>query len=254
MRPCWWNRDIAPPPPWVQLPDRGDKVLAVAVVKGAGSFVPPSSKTIEFDGYEWTVAHAISERNGVPNVYDPANVSVDSDGHLHLRIVRRSDRWTCSEVILPHSFGYGTYRFSVEDISHLEPAVVLTLFTWDDLGAEQNHREMDVEISRWGDPSVKNAQFVLQPYYVPENVVRFSAPPGRLTYSFVWEPAKISFAAAMGAGGTSQRDSVASHVFTSGIPSPGSESVSMNFCAFGYSKVPLKNDAEVIVDNFQYLP
>ena len=132
------------------LPDRGDKVLAVAVVKGAGSFVPPSSKTIEFDGYEWTVAHAISERNGVPNVYDPANVSVDSDGHLHLRIVRRSDRWTCSEVILPHSFGYGTYRFSVEDISHLEPAVVLTLFTWDDLGAEQNHREMDVEISRWG--------------------------------------------------------------------------------------------------------
>ena len=50
------------------------------------------------------------------------------------------------------------------------------MFTWDDLGIEQNHREMGIEISRWGDAANKNAQYVIQPYYVAANVVRFTAP------------------------------------------------------------------------------
>ena len=243
-----------PAPTTDALPGKSDKVLAVAVIKGTGPYHPAEARTVEFSGYEWRAMGVTSERNGVPNIYDPDNVSVDSNGRLHLRIVRKSDHWTCSEAILPHSFGYGTYLFTVEDVSHVESAAVLTLFTWDDLGAEQNHREMDVEISRWGDPATKNAQFVLQPYYVPENVVRFSVPSGRMTYSFVWDPAKVSFRATQGTNGGSQGNGLASHTFTSGIPTPGSESVSMNFCAFGFSKVPLKNDAEVIVDRFQYLP
>ena len=243
-----------PPATANALPTPGGKVQAVAVVKGVGQLVQASAKMIQFSGYQWKAVNAVSERNGTPNSYDPANVAADSDGHLHLHIVKKGDRWTCSEVILPHSFGYGTYRFSVEDISHLPVAAVLTLFTWDDLGAEQNHREMDIELSRWGDPALKNAQFVMQPYYVPENVARFAAPTGPLTYSFQWEPAKVSFTAARGGDRTSQHDTVATHVFTSGIPVPGSESVSMNFCTFSFSKVPLDNDAEVIIDKFQYLP
>jgi len=243
-----------PPATTNVLPGQSGQVLAVAVVKGVGPLVQTPSRTLQFSGYEWKVVNAISERNGTPNVYDPADPSTDSNGHLHLRIIRKGDHWTCSEVILPHSFGYGTYLFSVEDVSHLAPSAVLTLFTWDDLGAEQNHREVDVEISRWGDPAGKNAQFVVQPYYVPENVVRFVVPPGPDTYSFQWEPGKVTFRAARGTGSISRNGALASHVFTSGIPSPGSESVSMNFCAFGLSKVPLENDAEVVIDKFQYLP
>jgi hypothetical protein len=243
-----------PPATTDVLPGQGGKVLAVSIVKGVGQFVPAASKTIQFSGYEWTVVNAISVRNGLPNVYDPANASTDSNGRLHLSITRRSDHWTCSAVILTHSFGYGTYLFSVEDISHLAPAATLTLFIWDDLGAEQNHREMDIEISRWGDPEGQNAQFVMQPYYVPENVARFTAPPGLLTYSFQWEPAKVLFRVDRGADSVSRHTAAASHAFTSGIPSPGSESASMNFCAFGRSKVPLENDAEVVIDKFQYLP
>jgi hypothetical protein len=236
------------------LPSQSGKVLAVAVIKGVGPLIAPPPKALQFSGYEWKVMSAVSERNGLPNIYDPANASTDSSGDLHLRILRNGDHWTCSEVILPHSFGYGTYLFSVEDVSHLAPAAVLTLFIWDDLGAEQSHREMDVEISRWGDPAGKNAQFVVQPYYVPENVSRFIVPSGPLTYSFQWEPGKVSFRAVRGADKLSQRNAEATHVFTSGIPSPGSESVSMNFCAFGYSKMPLENNAEVVIDKFQYLP
>lgn len=243
-----------PPATTNALPDPGGKVRAVAVVKGVGSFIPAAFKTLQFSGYEWMIVNAINEHNGTPDIYDLANASTDSNGHLHLRIVRKADHWTCAGVILTHSFGYGTYLFTVEDVSHLAPAVTLSLFTWDDLGAEQNHREMDIEISRWGDPAVKNAQFVMQPYYVPENVARFAAPSGLLTYSFHWEAANVSFRAFRGADRFSQANVVASHAFTSGIPSPGSEAVSMNFCAFGFSKVSLQNDAEVVIDKFQYLP
>jgi hypothetical protein len=243
-----------PPATTNVLPGQGGKVLAVTVVKGVGPLVQAVSRKLQFSGYEWKAMNVTSVRNGVPNAYDPANATIDAKGRLHLHIVRKDDRWTCSEVVLTHSFGYGTYLFSLEDVSHLEPAAVLTLFTWDDLGADQNHREMDIEISRWGDPALKNAQFVMQPYYVPENVARFATPPGQDTYSFQWEPAKVSFQALRGGERISQGGTVATHVFTSGVPSPGSESVSMNFCAFGYSKVPLEGDAEVVIDKFQFLP
>ena len=53
---------------------------------------------------------------------------------------------------LTRRLGYGTYRFVVRDVGHLEPGAVLTLFTWEGAAADQNHREMDIEISRWGDP------------------------------------------------------------------------------------------------------
>ena len=243
------------PPATVRvLPGPGNKVLAVAIVNGVGPLAHAASKMLQFSGYDWKAMDSVSVRNGTPYTYDPANVSTDSNGLLHLRVVRKDNKWTCSQVILPHSFGYGTYLFSAEDVSRLSPAAVLTFFTWDALGAEQNHREMDIELSRWGDPALKNAQFVVQPYYVAENVARFTTPPGIVTYSFHWEPAKVSFQAVRGAQKTSQGEVLASHVFTSGVPTPGSESVSMNFCAFGFSKVPLEGDAEVVIDKFQYLP
>jgi hypothetical protein len=244
-----------PPATTNVLPSQGGKVLAVTVVKGVGPLVRAVSEKLEFSGYEWkNPMNVTSVRNGLPNTYDAANASIDTKGRLHLSIVRRDNRWTCSNVVLTHSFGYGTYLFSLEDVSHLEPAAVLTLFTWDDLGADQNHREMDIEISRWGDPGIMNAQFVMQPYYVPENVARFATPPGQVTYSFQWEPAKVSFQALRGGERFSQRSAVATHDFTSGVPSPGTESVSMNFCAFGFSKAPLERTAEVIIDKFQFLP
>jgi len=37
----------------------------------------------------------------------------------------------------------------------------------------------DLEMSRWGLAASKNAQYVVQPFYVPENISRFMAPAGR---------------------------------------------------------------------------
>ena len=81
---------------------------------------------------------------------------------------------------LTRSLGYGTYRFQVRDVSHLEPSALLTLITWDGVGTESNRRELDVELGRWGYLDNTNVNYVVQPYYVPANFVAFRVPPGAL--------------------------------------------------------------------------
>lgn len=232
------------------LPSPGGAVAAVASVNGQPS---PPSVYLPFSGYEWRVRNAPSSRGGL-NQYDSANAFVDNSGALHLRIARQGDHWTCAEVSLTRSLGYGTYSFVVRDISHLEPAAVFGMFTWDYSGGEQNYREVDIEISRWGDPSNKNAQYVVQPYYVAANVLRFTVPAGVVTHSFHWERGRLSFSSVRGSQPAVASRPIAGHVFTSGVPSPGIESVRMNLYVFGSSAVPLANGAEVVVEKFEYLP
>jgi hypothetical protein len=130
---------------------------------------------------------------------------------------------------------------------------VFGMLTWDHDGAEQNHRELDIEISQWGDLSIPNGQYVLQPYYVPANVARFAAPAGTLTHAFRWEPGRAIFKTVRGARSTSGHV-VAQHEFTSGVPTPGSERVRMNLYYFRYSPMPPKKDVEVVVERFQFIP
>jgi hypothetical protein len=180
-----------------------------------------------------------------------ANARTDEKGWLHLRIAKEGDTWSCAEINLTRSLGYGSYSFAVRDAPQLEPGNVMGLFTWDPLEAGQNHREIDVELSQWGDPAAKNAQFTIQPYYVPANVFRFNSPTGSTVHSFRWEPGRVSFETArVGPGKTG----VASHVFTSGIPSPGGERVHVNLYIFGKSRTAQKNGVEVVIEKFTYLP
>ena len=187
------------------------------------------------------------------NDYDPANAWTDGNGWLHLRISKRAGKWVCAEVSMTRTLGYGTYSFVVRDTAQMEPAAVFGMFTWDYAGDDQSHREMSIEITRWGDPSSKNAQYVVQPFYVPENVSRFAAPPGPLTHSFRWEPGRVLFRTVRGSENGTRGDSVSEHLFTSGVPTPGVATIRMN--AYVYSLgVPMQNGAEVVVEKFEYLP
>jgi hypothetical protein len=173
-----------PPQTTEALPAVGAGVVALKVIEGIGPApaVPPV-KTLRFSGYEWTVRTAGSYRGGSHNSFDAANAWTDEKGALHLKVTKRGVDWICSEVKLARSLGYGTYWFTVRDVAHLEPSTVLTLPTWDGVGAENNRRELDTEISRWGNAANDNAQYVVQPYYIPVNIVRFSVPSGVLTQS-----------------------------------------------------------------------
>jgi hypothetical protein len=242
-----------PPAKMDSLPVEGGAVVVVASVMGEAA-PPELIKTVHFSGYDWMVRTTDSNRGGAVTSYDSANAWTDSGGALHLRIANHSDKWTCAEVSLTRSLGYGMYRFVVHESTNLEPAAVLSMFTWDDSGQDQNHREIDVEITRWGDPLSKNAQYAIQPYYVPANVDRFMAPAGILTYSFQWEPGKVSFKTVRGSNAGDRSRAVSAHVFTSGVPTSGGELVHMNLYIFGGAASSLKNQSEVVIEKFEYLP
>jgi hypothetical protein len=244
-----------PPVQTESLPNVGTGVAAVSTVKGQGPApVFPSPKTLNFSGYEWTTSTGPIFHAGSRNFFDPSNVWVDKSGALHLRISGSPDNWTSAEVKLNGSLGYGTYRFKVEDTTHLEPSAVLSLITWDGVGTERNRRELDVELSRWGFVDNTNEHFVVQPYYVPANFVRFRVPPGVFTHSFRWEPGQVTFSTAAGSGDASGDRLINQHVFTSGVPSPAGQTVRLSLYVFARGQVPLKNENEVVIDKFEYLP
>jgi hypothetical protein len=232
------------------LPAKGGPVIAVATVPGRpGPISPPAiPKTIRFSGYEWEVLQVPSDSGGVMHSNKASNVWTDPQGSLHLRIAREGSEWTCAEVMLTRSLGYGSYSFQVRDIPRFEPGTVLAMFTWDPLESGQNNREVDIEVSQWGDPKTKNTQYTIQPYYVPANVYRFDSPAAPLTYSFHWEPERISFQT------FAKSRSIAEHSFTSGVASPGGERVHMNLYVFGKSRTPQRNGVEVVIEKFTYLP
>jgi hypothetical protein len=235
-----------------EMPAPGGQIVAVATVKGSEA-VSQVTKTLQFSGYEWRIRDAPSDRGGL-NKYDANNAWTDSSGALHLRIAKVSGQWTCAEVSLTRSLGYGTYSFVVRDTSRLEPAAVFSVFTWDYAGTDPNHREMDIELTKWGDPTIKNAQYVVQPFYVADNTSRFSIPSGVLTHSFRWEPGSVLFKTVRGSHPNGKAVPIAEHVFKSGVPGHASESVRMNLYVYRSAKEPLKNEDEVVVEKFKYLP
>ena len=236
-----------PPFKVTTLPGKGGPVLAEAITDGAPA---PVSKTLQFSGYQWETRQTASDHGGFRNLYSSSNAWVDDHGFLHLRVSRQGDQWVSAEVRLARTLGYGSYRFVVRDVSHLEPAAVFAMFTLDDAGPS---REMDIEVSRWGEPEDKSAQFVIQPYVVPANTVRFEAPAGIVTYWMDWGPGRVSFRAVPGAADR-QTKAVTEHVFTSGVPSAGSEKVHMNVYVYNNKRHPLEHEFEIVVEKFEFLP
>jgi hypothetical protein len=244
----------SPPQTTEALPPTGGAVAAVAVVKGQTADPSSPPKILHFSGYDWTVRDLLSYRGGSMNSFDPANAWTDGNGALHLRVTKSQDGWSCAEIRLTRSLGYGTYLFVVRDTSHLEPSAVLSLFTWDGMGTDENRRELDIEVSQWGVPKNENVQYVVQPYYIPTNIVRFNAPTGVLTHAFRWEPGQVTFTTYAGAQLTGQARPLNQHVFTAHVPVPGDEVARINLYVFVWGKVPLQRENEIVVEKFKYYP
>jgi hypothetical protein len=244
-----------PPPTMDVAPAVGGSVAALAIVDGVGKPQIAPTVPIKFSGYDWGVRTIAGDRGGMNLPYDGDNAWVDPQGAMHLRIKKKGNKWSCAEVELSHSLGYGTYIVTARDTSQLEPAAVLSLNTFDDWGGEQNYREVDVELSRWGDAANKNnAQFALQPFYVPGNVAPFTAPAGVLTHSFHWEPGRLKFVTVRGPSMHEGAPVVSEHVFTSGVPSSGHEKMQFLFYVVASDKNPMQKENEVVLEKFEYLP
>jgi hypothetical protein len=226
------------------LPKPDGNILAVAVVPGAAH---PPSPVVDFSGYQWRLRAAPSSRGGRNN-YSPSNISVDGQGAMHLHISKTEKDWSCAEASLTRNLGYGTYEFVVRRLDTLEPSAAFTMFTYDYASGALFNREMGIEVSRWGDPTKANAQYVLQPYYVASNVHRFNVPAGKLTFSLRWEQDRATFRTLRGS------TQVSEFVFKAGVPSPGIESIRLALYVFREGAVKMDRPTEVVIERFTYFP
>jgi len=244
-----------PPPTMDIAPTEGGSVALVKIVEGTGTPTFAPTKPLKFSGYDWNVRTIASDRGGTNNLYDPDNAWTDASGALHLRMRKKAGRWSCAEVVLNRSLGYGTYVVTVRDASHLEPAAVFSMHTFDESGGDEHYREIGVEISRWGDAANRNnAQYAVQPFYVPGNVSGFKVPSGTLTHTIRWESGRAKFTTVRGTSATGEGPVVAEHEFTSGVPTPGQEKVQLFFYVVASDKNPLQKGGDIVVEKFEYFP
>jgi len=231
--------------------------LASALVGSAlAGGKPGYPDKVTWQGASWQVKTSNAPVGPGPCLFGKANVNVnvDANGFLHLRIAKGSTgTWSCAEVIGPTSYGYGTYAFTVvTPLDQFDPNVTLGLFTWSDK-APQAHREIDVEVARWGNPAdPTNAQFVVQPYATTGHLVRWTASSAvRTRETFHWTPGRVEFSAVrLDTGAT-----VASYTYAgSDVPTHGDERVHLNLWLLNGSAPTNGSGVDVTVESFQFTP
>ena len=236
-------------------PDEARRSGAASLADGAVSRAA-TPRTIAFAGRTWTVKNSAGALWGPgPNNFSDSlsNVWVDDQGRLHLAITNDNGVWKCAEVIAQSSLGYGSYRFTFDSaLDAFDANVVLGLFTWNDANA-YNHREIDIEFSRWGNAQdYANAQYVVQPYSSNGNLLRWTLPTGYTSssHSFRWTSRSIAFQSSS-AGNTIKQWS---YTRRAGIPRPGGETPRINLWLFQGAAPQSGARQEVIVSGFEFLP
>jgi len=236
-------------------------LYAQAIAKTVVTRPAPGVRFLSFSGYDWWVKSYTTPVGPGPNYFSDAtnNVWTDTNGWLHLRITHRTNAWQCAELISARTFGPGSYRFELNTpVNNLDPNVTLGLFTWSDDPAYTN-REMDVECSRWQNAAdTNNAQFVVQPYYLPNQLARYRVPPGLAdsTHLFIWETNRISWQCQTGAYSAVATNLIAAYVFTNAanVPQSGDECVHLNLWLIKSTPPTDNNEVEVIIQNFNFVP
>ena len=223
-----------------------------------------AERRLEFSGYEWIVRHTREPEGPGPNrfVANPSTVWVDDEGALHLRTWQRSGRWYCAEIILDAEVGYGTYEFTLEaDPARFDPQVILGFFTYDTDAVDADHREIDVELGRFGDPSRGHAQYVVQPASEPGNAYVFDTrlSGSHSTHGFRWSPGRVDFRSVHGHTDDVFEDGIASERiiqewYTAGVavPEPGDERLRINLWL--YRGEPATRDHEVVIQSVRFTP
>jgi len=211
-------------------------------------------RTLRFSGYEWTIKSSPDRVGPGPNVFSRDNVSVDGAGRLHLQIARRGNTWTSAEIGSRRVFGYGTFRFTVAAVP-TDPRAVLGLFTWDENGSDRYRREIDIEISRWGDPATPNAQCIVQPGGRPGNTVRFEMPDGPAVHEFTWSQRSVSCLSRLVQ--TTGEPSMPTFLHRRTLqesPPKGSANARINLWLFDGLAPSNGAAAEAIVERFEFVP
>jgi hypothetical protein len=222
---------------------------------------PSGPVSLNFSGYTWGIKLTGNSPGNQfdpgPNYWsnDPSVVNVAADG-LHLKPTEINGQWQCGEVYLTRSLGYGTYTVQVS--SHLDQldqnTVAAPLFIY-----ASTTQELDAEYGGMGGliASPYNAQFVVQPFTTPGNIVRYVQPStAQFTTQMQWTAGHVRFVAWNGWSSTpAASDIIYEWTYTgSDIPTPGQERVHINVWLY-QGNSPLKAVGnEMVVKSFSFQP
>ena len=227
----------------------------------AGEVVSGYGRGLRFSGYDWLAKTSTVLVGPGPNYFSdgPDNVWIDDQDRMHLRLTRdATSRWWASEVVLQASLGYGSYTFKLDGPpNELDVYVVFGMFTWND-DPTDSHRELDIELARWGIADGPNGRYSVQPYQLPDRMYDFQQPfaGSRSSHRIDWMPGRVRFQSWMGwQPSPPTLDAViADHVFESGIPKPGGEQTRMNLWLLRGLVPHDTTGTEVIVSGFEFDP
>ncbi|MFC5711339.1 glycoside hydrolase family 16 protein [Thalassorhabdus alkalitolerans] len=234
-------------------------VLAAALLCSEGKGMEAASlEKVNFSGYTWDVKHTGSEFTWGPgpNHWSRDHVNVDDEGRLHMKIDRQDNQWYSSEVSTTETLGYGTYSFQVDSSIDIDKNAVLGLFTYDmqsEDAVQAEHREIDIEFTKWGLESNHNSYYTVQPYIKEENQCMFTireeaAEP--TVHSFTWTPEEIVFRSATTGGRLLQTWTYSGE----DIPDSQNEKVHINLWLF-QGKGPSNNQpVEMVISDFSFTP
>lgn len=220
------------------------------------------AQTISWAGHTWKVTNG-----GMAGVArgNPANVTIDSSGYLHLRIVSREGNWTSSEVFTTDRFGFGTYQWIVEgNVYAMDPTTVLGLFPYGPvhkIGADAEN-EIDIEFSQWNKTCHGcNADFTVYPSTgnrKPKGVSawedNFHVTGGNLTTARMeWFSDHIVFTLMTGAHpiGTTE-DVIKTETYSSDAANIPHVAIPVGINLWCFKQTPTENQS-VIIRDFQFV-
>ena len=225
----------------------------------------PGGTTLEFADRAWRVKGPGYYGPG-PNVFcnESDCVWVDGENQLHLTISDQGGYWASTEVVLEDALGYGDYILTtVGRLDLLDPQAVLGIFLWqygpcwDEAYLWWNpYNEIDIEYSRWGDPSNDIAQFVAQPWDWYGNIERFDATFGYgevTSHAMRWLADRVEYRVWRG-GGDDESAETMIHAWTytgPHISRPEQPRMHLNLWKLEGNPVA---DQEVVFQDFTFVP
>lgn len=225
----------------------------------------PGGRTLEFSNRSWRVKGPGWYGPG-PNYFSDSeqNVWVDAQDRLHVGLRQVAGSWHSSEVTLEEALGYGDYIFTTQGpLQTLDTNTVLGLFIWQygpsgtAPGSWWNpYNEIDIEYSRWGNPSADLGQYVAQPWDWAGNIYRYGAAFGAeqlSSHAFRWLPDRVEFRSWYGSpDDESPANLISSWTYTGPhIPRPEQPRVHINLW---YFTTPALAYQEVVLDQFTFIP
>jgi hypothetical protein len=237
-----------------------DSMAAARIDSGKVTPANKPANTISFSGYTWTVKAPADATGPGPNIWSAANVFVDNEGSLHLKLTKNAatGKWECAEVASTEKFGEGTYQWQVEGpLATLDKNIVLGLFNY---SGKDGLDEMDIEFAQWGNETFPHLNYTIWPVDKGTNkayhTANFTMPDGTYTTQrFVRKNKSIAFKSLYGFTDADANE-FESKTFKSPAASISTEpmAVYMNLWLYNGQAPANGKGMEIVIHSFKFIP